>query len=414
MKPSQTKTIATVKSDGWKSSAGNAETWLSVSIRTNKKTLWADAGHEISSRDVCLDAGTGPALPLVRSLQSPRIKASARLLDLKTSSFAVNFDLIEAKLKTWEFQGRKVSCQGLGPHLTFWRAPTDNDKGGGGQLGEWTGARVQEMTEEIRFVKHELNPKTGALEVLVKSYFAPPVITWGFFTTSKYTFHSDGKVLITVKATPKGPSPDTIPRIGFEMTLPKHQTHCEWFGLGPGQTYRDMKLAGKVGVWKLPVDKMSHLYEMPQETGNHTETRWVKVTDERGNGIRAVLRQDDPGLDTNVAETRAQEQNTCQKGSDFPSAPSSPLDKWEHVRQQLPSESNSRKGFDFAVSRYTAQELDRAQHPYDLQESEGIVFRIDADHHGLGTASCGPGVRENYKLKTREFNFTVSLEPVRG
>ena len=62
------------------------------------------------------------------------------------------------------------------------------------------------------------------------------------------------------------------------------------------------------------------------------------------------------------------------------------------------------------MSKYTAEDLDQAQHPHELRGSKGVNFRIDDDHHGLGSASCGPDTLEQHKLKMREFVFTVILE----
>ena len=71
--------------------------------------------------------------------------------------------------------------------------------------------------------------------------------------------------------------------------------------------------------------------------------------------------------------------------------------------------ADERTEFDFAVSRYTTEDLDQAQHPHELKGSRGVIFRIDDDHRGLGSASCGPDTLDRYELKMRTFDFTVSL-----
>ena len=295
---------------------------------------------------------------------------------ISTPSTLLDFDDVLGRLVHWSYRGHEIIQNSSGPILTFWRGPSDNDKGG--QLGEWKGHRVHEMRSQVRSVTHEISKKTGALEIIVESYEAPPVLAWGFLTTTKYTIHSDGKLRIHVRACPKGSAPATLPRVGLEMKLPRDDlTHCQWFGLGPGETYKDMKEAGKLGVWDRSLDEMIYMYEMPQENGNRTETRWARVVNERGFGVKAVL-----------------ERNESQQA-----------DTWRH-------DSPKSRGFDFSVSRYTAHELEKAQHPHELPSSRGVVFRVDADHHGVGSAACGPDVMEKYKLVTRVFDFTVSLEPV--
>ena len=417
MKPSQEKSVTRIKSSAYEASRPTSgETWVTVSLRMAKRTAWAPAGHEIASKDFCVHPCSTPIFPSVRGLQHPLIKETARTLDIKTSSCQIGFDLLEARLNVWNFRGKDVICSGSGPRLTFWRAPTDNDNGGAGQADDWRGHRLHQMTEEVRSVHHTINSSTGALEILVESYIAPPVLGWGFKTKMKYVIHSDGKILLSVSTATRGSSPGTLPRVGLEMSVPKEHTHCEWFGLGPGQTYRDMKSAGKIGIWKKPLSEMAHVYEMPQETGNHAYTRWAKVTDEAGTGLKAVLRHDERPFDAAGSDHDSTHTHKSNQSS---------LDKWEHVDPELGSSTQQEQaqeilngrptggtGFDFAVSKYTALELDRAQHPHELRESEGVNLRIDAAHYGLGSASCGPDTMEKYKLKTRDFYFTVSLEPL--
>ena len=160
-----------------------------------------------------------------------------------------------------------------------------------------------------------------------------------------------------------------------------------------------MKQAGRIGIWKNTVDEMNHMYEMPQESGNRTETRWVKVTNERGIGLKAILHRN------GTASSRQ------LKSADGDEPPHSPLQNWAVINESL-KEGSVRSGFDFALSRYSAADLDQAQHPHELKGGDGVVFRIDDDHHGLGSASCGPDVLDQYRLETKDFDFAVSLEPI--
>ena len=426
MRPSSKRTIATVQSEGWPSKIANTETWLTLTVRTATATNWAPVGHEIMSKDFCLSGNAKPQLPASRSLQNLQVlKTSSRALELKSPTCAFKFDLIDARMLRWDFQGQDVIFPGLGPQLTFWRAPTDNDNGGGGQAGDWKGQRIHQMEYDVRDVHHHVNPQTGVYEIITETWIAPPVLYWGFRTKIKYSFLRDGKLLISVNAKPEGYYSGTLPRIGFEFGLPKEFTKCEWFGLGPNQTYRDMKDAGNLGIWNQTVDTLNHMYEMPQETGNHTETRWVKVTNERGNGIKAILRHDDS--DQTCMHDHSNNTERKSTHSRKRSSVSSALDNWEYVQKEMPDATKATPestheeqqqqrpiGFDFALSKYTAAELTRAQHPHELQESECVNFRIDAEHYGLGSASCGPDTLDKYQLKTREFNFSVCLEPIRG
>lgn len=343
-----------------------AEMWLRLSFRHRLQPSWAKSDHEIAWAQFPLHQHGTPSLPHPASLQNPKIQHEGSLLKVTGPTFAFSFDQIRAKVQQWSYKGQDLIAGDGGPQLTFWRAPTDNDRSR--TSGTWKGYGLHRMTHEVRSVKHQMDD-LGALEIRVESWIAPPVLAWGFQTRTTYIVHSDGKLVIHVHAIPKGNAPSLLPRVGLEMMLPHDRNFAQWFGLGPGPSYRDMKEAGQIGVWKRSVDDMMIISEMPQENGNRTNTKWVKVINEEGTGLKAVLYRDGP-------------------------------------EQQ----ASTHTGFDFAVSKYTAEDLDQAQHPHELVGIDSTLFRIDEDHHGLGTGSCGPDPWEQHRLKMREFKFCVSLE----
>ncbi len=374
------------------------ETWLRISFRSQSKLEWAEYGHEIAWAEFRLDRNESASSkpPRVPCLPSLRVNEFAGILRIAAPNFAMSFDPIQARMLNWSYRGIDLISENAGPKLTFWRAPTDNDAPRAANV--WRCWGLQRMTQQVRSVSHQHFKDSGRFVITVESYYAPPVIAWGFETTTTYTIPSEGKVLVHVHATPTGLIPSILPRVGVEMMLPEDRNVAQWFGLGPGQTYKDMKEAGKIGVWKRSVDNMMTNYDMPQENGNRTQTRWVKVTDERGIGIKATLERE-------PARAAASAQHSNSSSADTTSS----IETWEMVRRPK-EQTTGRTGFDFAVSRYTAEDLDQAQHPYELKGSKGVNFRIDDDHHGLGSASCGPDTLEKYQLKTREFDFTVTLE----
>jgi beta-galactosidase/evolved beta-galactosidase subunit alpha len=65
----------------------------------------------------------------------------------------------------------------------------------------------------------------------------------------------------------------------------------------------------------------------------------------------------------------------------------------------------------FSAHRFTTQDLENAQHTCDLVPRDEITLNLDYRHHGLGSASCGPGVLPQYELHPHEFDFTIWLKP---
>ena len=383
------------------------ETWLRIKFLARQKLPWAGINHEIAWAEFRLDGGEDQALlkpALARNLQPMKLAEFGRTLRIFGPKFVMTFDTILAKVTGWSYKGVELFLDGAGPQLTFWRAPTDNDKSLAAKT--WQDHGLHMMTQQVRSVKYRHFECNSRFEIIVESWIAPPVLAWGFETTTTYTVPSEGRLMIRVHADPKGTNPPKIlPRVGLEMVLPKGCAIAQWFGLGPGQSYRDMKEAGKVGIWGRDVDGMMFNYEMPQENGNRTETRWLKVTNKAGNGIKATLQRGRTEGGATVRKAKPLDSGSTEQ-------PSSPLDDWEIIPQLDKRPVEKRTGFDFAVSRYRAAELDQARHPHELKESRGVILRIDDEHHGLGSASCGPDTLEKYQLLMRPFDFTVTLEAI--
>jgi beta-galactosidase/evolved beta-galactosidase subunit alpha len=57
------------------------------------------------------------------------------------------------------------------------------------------------------------------------------------------------------------------------------------------------------------------------------------------------------------------------------------------------------------------EDLENAKHPYELTKRDDITLILDHAHNGIGSASCGPGVLDKYKLVPRDFAFQIRLKP---
>jgi len=121
------------------------------------------------------------------------------------------------------------------------------------------------------------------------------------------------------------------------MALPSRFGQVEWFGLGPGEAYRDTRRAVRVGLFRATVDEMQTPYVCPQENGNRLDVRWVTLTDTFGAGLRV---------------------EGC------------PL-------------------VDVTTRRWTSEDLDAARHPIDLAPGDRIWLNIDHAQNGVGTARAG-------------------------
>ena len=69
------------------------------------------------------------------------------------------------------------------------------------------------------------------------------------------------------------------------------------------------------------------------------------------------------------------------------------------------------KPFCFNASHYTQEELTEKAHNYELHPCDSTVLCLDYAQNGIGSASCGPRLAEQYRLDDASFDFSIRLIP---
>ncbi|MCT2587883.1 glycoside hydrolase family 2 TIM barrel-domain containing protein [Actinophytocola gossypii] len=250
--------------------------------------------------------------------------------------------------------GRLTSFAGFPvgtPRLELWRAPTDNDRLA--RLHDtWTANGLHRLT-------HRVDEVVVGQDLLARTRVAPAGTDRGVRVDYDWKSLRDG-LLLAVHVTPEGEWPEPIATLAVSLSLPPTLDRVRWFGKGPGESYPDTGSAARIDTFESTVDDMQTPYVRPQENGRRGGVRWATVTDPSGRGLRIT------GL---------------------------PL-------------------FGLTVRRWTPTALADARHPTELVPGPTVELTLDAGHHGIGTASCGPGTLPDYELFLSETEFTVLLEPV--
>jgi beta-galactosidase len=237
------------------------------------------------------------------------------------------------------------------PRLRLWRAPTDNDRIG--RLHEtWLAMGLHRLTERF----DEVEAGDG---LVVRTRAAAAATDRGVWVTYRWV-PRERAVALTVDVEPDGDWPEPIATLGVAFTLPAMVDQVRWFGRGPGESYPDTGLAARVGRFHATVDELQTPYIRPQENGRRADVRWATLTDAAGNGVK--------------------------------------------ITGAVP--------FGLTVRRWSNTALADATHRNQLVAGEHVEASIDVGHHGIGTASCGPGTLPDYELFLRKTRFTVILEAV--
>ena len=334
------------------------EYWLTIRFLLASDALWASTGHEVAWAQFQLPvkAAAVPAVPRAGRLSC---KKQGNLLRVEGDDFSFVFDTAWGRIADWSSAGRRPLTKG--PKLNFWRATTDNDRAGWGPERcdhIWREACLHLMQQRIEQVEHEVLG-SKVVRVKVKARLAPPVHARMYLCEYTYTISASRELLIEVQGVPQGEWPIMLPRIGLQLAIPQDLDQVSWFGRGPGESYPDSKQAARVGLFRRTVDELYTRYVYPQENGNRSDTRWVAFANPRGHGLLAA------GVPT----------------------------------------------INFSAHRFTTEDLDNAKHTYELPRRDEITVNFDYAQNGLGTASCGPGVLPQYRLKPEKFAFAVKLRP---
>ena len=234
--------------------------------------------------------------------------------------------------------------------ITSMRAPIDNErsvKQAWYWYNIWQGENLDRQFDKI----YECT-LCGA-QVTVNGSLAGVSRTPYFRYTVKYSVTSDGTINVELDGKIKDKC-EWLPRLGFEIKVPYEKSVFEYFGMGPYENYIDMNHASMIDLYQSDADSEYVNYIMPQEHGNHTNTKYLKVKN---------------GLMFEAAET-----------------------------------------MDIKVSHYTAKMLMDANHQNELIKDDSTNIRIDYKNSGVGSNSCGPKLLEKYRLSEKEIHFEFCIK----
>ncbi|EDV9433848.1 DUF4981 domain-containing protein [Salmonella enterica subsp. enterica] len=299
-----------------------------------------------------------------------KIATSAEAISITGDDFALTFSQTTGMMTHFYVAGKNLIQSGLEPN--FWRGLTDNDLGA--KVYDW--AAVWKNTGQARVLSAFRIEQPSQHVVAITTSFSLPTVACHYLL--KYTIYASGDVLVESDFVPEHPSQGIIPRMGMRLIMPSEFSYIQWFGRGPGETYCDRKGA-KVGIYGGTTWEQFHAYPRPQESGNKTDVRWVRLLNQQGFGLEAL----------------AEEQllNT----SAWPFA----ADELDFIAD---TDSDSASGLT-PLSR---------KHGVDVQPGNITTWNIDLAQMGTGGQnSWGSLPPEKYQLPIQHYHYAYYLRPVR-
>ena len=347
------------------SACAPGEYWLTLNFNLKQDTNWAKAGHQVAWAQFQLPVKK-LELPIVEKNDLPDLAICEfeNALAILGEDFELTFDTVRGTISSWCYNNQELLD--AGPELNFMRPPTDND-------GKMTVVEDQKfycanqgwIKNKLALIRHRVVSFNAKLDdsqkfatVEVETVIAPPVFQKLYKCKYTYKILGTGDIILTTSGSPEGDWP-ILAKIGLQLQIAPEYDRVRWFGRGPGESYRDTKQAGKIDLFSGLVEDLHTPYVVPQENGNHCDTRWVSLTDHRGMGILAV------GHPT----------------------------------------------IDFSARWYSDSQLADAKHANELEPEDFITLNLDYMHQGIGSRSCGPVTPEKHTLPAQNFEFSVRLKP---
>ena len=342
---------------------------LSTLLITNQKETLLDENHEIAFDQFILQPYKFKGVP-ASSNTFLSVKEDKNHFIIENELVKILIHRTTGEISDWYFDGYLILDNPIKPN--FWRCPTDNDLGN--SMHKW--AQIwQNATKNLNPILIQ-KPNPIDKGVFFKVDYQLPE---DFANISiDYTLTNSGELMIDYQFSVLKDSLPNIPRLGMYLTLPNTFTSVTWYGRGPHETYWDRKSSGKIGIWDGLIENLFHRYSRPQETGNKSDVRWMRLESDQIN--LTVYPVDNQLLSCSV---------------------------WPFSSSELEFETGkdggkSASGLVPVTSRHGA----------DIQTGKLVQWNIDHLQMGVGgDTSWGRPVHNEYTIHAKNYHYSFIVKP---
>ncbi|MEO8405500.1 MAG: glycoside hydrolase family 2 TIM barrel-domain containing protein [Chitinophagaceae bacterium] len=329
------------------------EDYLTVRFLLRKDETWAPKGFEIASNQFLI-AAASPKKDAVTSFPPIVINENATAYEIKGKEFTTTINKVNGALTSYKYQEKEQVFAPMLPHFT--RPLTDNDKRGwkaDKKLKPW-------FDNDLKLVNISATNKVKGIVSITSQY---SLIHDSALVMVKYTINSNGTIHVEYSLDPK-PGLPNIPKVGMQMGIEKSYDHIEWYGRGPLENYIDRRYGSDVGIYQKSITDFMEPYVVPQENGNRTDVRWMRLTNPAQNGLMIVA-------------------DSLLSMSAWP---------------------------------YTEENIQLARHTNKLTDAGYITLNIDLIQMGVGGNDSWSDVAaplEKYQVEAKAYHYGFSLYPIK-
>lgn len=331
------------------------EFFVRFSVRLKKDEPFRPAGTEIAYDCFKLDWPSEEKQEMVHEGKVNVYPTDNGYLTVSGSNFTLLFDERTGLLVSYRFEKQNIINDYLKPN--FWRAPTLNDEVDSHGSLWWKQAGLDDLKAE-RVSTDTKNLEDGRLMLHQTIHLKNGFGDLQIIVNQIYIISGDGEIALTNRVEIVG-DVTCLPKVGMQMRLPRDFENLKYFGKDI-ENYPDRNAAGTFGVYSTNALDLFEQHVVPQDNGNHSDVRWMAVE-----------------------------------------SPKNPIGLM--VTSSVP--------FNFSMYPYSDQNLTNARRINQLEKAGFMTLNVDARQAGLGTATCGPDVADQYLLMDSIYQYDICLRP---
>lgn len=315
-------------------------------------------GNEIAKEQIILNETVKePDYTEKKAVQLTRKKDR---LFVEFAGGAAEFSLATGTLMSYCIDGKEMLADKNGFTHNLFRAFLDNDRN---IVKGWEKTGLDKLCFSGKMSSYKLVENEGKIKIKSDGSLCnagKPLVDCEI----SYTIYPSG--IMSVKAEIKrrkfNLNKFDVPRYGLNINLDSSLQNVEYYGLGDLENLNDFKAQSTIGIYSATVDELNVDYIRPQENGTHSETRWVRLTDDDGRGVMIY---------------------------------------------------NRKNYFTFNIHNYSNETLRKAKHIEDIKDDKLVALNVDGFVRGTGSNSCGPNALNKYRVNFKdELKFGFYVIPV--
>ena len=267
----------------------------------------------------------------------------------------VSFDEKTGFITSYIFDTQNIITDYLKPN--FWRVPTLNDQVDPCGSAAWKQAGLDQLNSEC-VASSDRQLEDGRWLIRKTLNLRDMRGKLQIIVNQMILVSADGELSVNNHAEMVG-DVTCLPKVGMQMHLPMQYNKLRFFGKD-AENYPDRDAAGVFGVYTSNALGNFEQHVVPQDNSNHDNVRWMALESET----------DHYGLFV-----------------------------------------TSSRPFNFSMYPYSDEKLTKAKRINQLEPAPFLTVNVDALQAGLGTATCGPGVAEPYRIQARSFDYDICIRP---